>query len=271
MRICFIGAGNVATNMARALRSAGHDIVQVYSRTMASATALAGIVESKAVTDINAVDDTADIYIISVKDDVIAHIAASLCPRICRSVVVHTAGSVPIDVLSRVAKRCGVIYPMQTFSKQRAVDFSEIPCFIEANDDDTLAVIERLARSISRNVCRMTGSDRRRLHLAAVYACNFANHCYEMAAEILASAGINFNVLLPLIDETARKVHSLSPLKAQTGPAVRDDKKVMEAHLRLLDDMSAIYLSDIYRLMSQSIHQKAQAADAEHTSENNIS
>lgn len=270
MRIIMIGAGNVATNMAWALRGAGHEIPQVYSRTMTSAARLAGIIGSEAVSDISAIRDDADAYIISVKDDAIAAVAESLCTRIGDAVVVHTAGSVPVEALSRVAAHCGVLYPMQTFSRDRVVDFSEIPCFIEASDAVTLGRIELLARSISNDVRRMSGTDRQRLHLAAVFACNFANHCYEMASEILSSAGISFDVMLPLIDETARKVHSISPLKAQTGPAVRHDRTVMDAHLRFLDSLSGDdseavrqnTMRDIYRLMSRSIHEKSVSGTA---------
>lgn len=270
MRIIMMGAGNVATNMARALRGAGHEMPQVYSRTMTSALRLAGIVGCEAVSDINAIRGDADAYIISVKDDAIAVVAESLCAKIGDAVVVHTAGSVPIETLSRVAAHCGVLYPMQTFSRDRAVDFSEIPCFIEASDTSTLGRIELLARSISNNVRQMSGIDRKRLHLAAVFACNFANHCYEMASEILSSAGISFDVMLPLIDETARKVHCISPLKAQTGPAVRHDRTVMDAHLRLLSTMSgndseairAGTMRDVYRLMSRSIYEKCENGTA---------
>jgi predicted short-subunit dehydrogenase-like oxidoreductase (DUF2520 family) len=135
------------------------------------------------------------------------------------------------------------------------VDFKEIPCFVEAESEASLDVLKNLCASISDRVIEMTSDNRKYLHLAAVFACNFANHCYAIAADVLEQHGIPFDVMLPLIDETAEKVHQMAPRKAQTGPAVRYDKNVMDKHLELLGN-SANY-EEIYKIMSKSIYERS--------------
>lgn len=254
MRIVFIGAGRLAVNLSRALLEAGHDIIQVYSRTRESAESMAAMVGGSPVADIDGVSNDADVYIISVSDSAMP----DLIPRVCKGreqkVFVHTAGSMPLDVFRGMALHYGVLYPMQTFSKERKVDFTEIPCFTEANDERAAATIAELASGISRHVTELSSADRKYLHLAAVFACNFANHCYAIAADILERHGVPFDVLLPLIDETARKVHSMSPADAQTGPAVRYDSNVIRNQSCMLRDNPIV--KEIYERMSMSIHRK---------------
>lgn len=244
-----IGAGNVATNMGKALLRAGHCIPQVYSRTPASATALATALRCKAVCRIEDVCRDADIYVIAVKDTVIETVATSLRSHCPGTLLIHTAGSVPLGVLGGAESRSGVVYPLQTFSTEREVDFSSIPCFIEASNAATLQAVASMARSISGNVSEMRSERRKTLHLAAVFACNFTNHCYTLAAKVLEKQGIPFSAMLPLIDETARKVHDMPPAEAQTGPAARNDTTVMEAHLNMLDSKARA----VYKLLSESI------------------
>ena len=159
-----------------------------------------------------------------------------------------------MSLFQGLAHHYGVFYPMQSFSKERTVYFAEIPTFIEANDDKTKQVIRQLAESVTQHVIELSSDDRQYLHLAAVFACNFVNHCYALAAEILEQHGMDFNVMLPLIDETARKVHQLHPLQAQTGPAMRYDENVIRHQLELLNDNPAA--RDIYERMSMNIHRK---------------
>jgi predicted short-subunit dehydrogenase-like oxidoreductase (DUF2520 family) len=221
--------------MGKALLKAGHQVVSVNSRTLAE------------------LPQTADLYIIAVKDsalqEVIAKVTKSQQPTADgqQPVFVHTAGSMPLSVFEGYAKRCGVLYPMQTFSMDREVDFREIPLFIEGND----ARIRAVAESLSDHVYELSTADRKYLHLAAVFACNFVNHCYTLAADVLAQKGLPFDVMLPLVDETARKVHELHPKDAQTGPAVRGDQNVMQAQAALLDGKA----KEIYQLLSQSIQE----------------
>ena len=235
MRSALIGRGRLATNLLPALRKAGHEVVSVNSRTL-----------EELPTD-------AEVYIISVKDgalqEVIARVANSQ-----KAIIAHTAGSMPMSLFEGHCQRYGVFYPMQTFSKERLVDFSEIPLFIEANDAETLAVLRMLADSVSQKVYELSTADRKYLHLAAVFACNFVNHCYALSAEVLAQKGLPFDVMLPLIDETARKVHELHPLDAQTGPAIRYDENVMRMQKALLSEPLQ---REIYEKLSQSIHEKA--------------
>ena len=252
MKIVIIGAGNLATNLAKALVKVGHHIVQVYSRTMKSAETLAHIVDAEAVTDIASVCTDADLYVLSVKDSALEGLLASLCRGKEDKVFLHTAGSMPMDVFAGKAKHFGVLYPMQTFSKSKEVDFSVIPCFVEYNDPQSQAMIGDLANQLSTKVFKLSSEARKYLHLSAVFACNFANHCYAISQQLLSSHGIPFEVMLPLIDETARKVHQLSPLEAQTGPAVRYDENIIRNQSALLEDSPL--MKEIYELMSKEIH-----------------
>lgn len=252
MKIVLIGAGNLATNLGKALLSAGHDIIQVYSRTKESASCLATLVGGAPTNDISDVRNDADLYIISVKDSVLVELIPELCKGKESKVFCHTAGSIAMDVFQGMALHYGVFYPMQTFSKEREVDFKEISCFIEANDDMSLRTLQSIGDSISDKTFMLSSDDRKYLHLAAVFACNFVNHCYSMSSGILEKHGIPFDVMLPLIDETAKKVHELSPRDAQTGPAVRYDENVIRSQISLLK--SDPIAKDIYERMSIAIH-----------------
>ena len=189
----------------------------------------------------------------------VADLATRLCIGREKAIFIHTAGSISIDIFNNKAQHYGVLYPMQTFSKSRIVDFSVIPVFLEASDSYTMTLLEGLAASVSNDVRQLDSPSRRYLHLAAVFACNFANHCYALAADMVEMSGMTFDCLLPLIDETARKVHQLPPAKAQTGPAVRFDRNVIDSQSRLLD--SSPMSQQIYKLMSESIHQKSKDND----------
>jgi len=259
MRIVFIGAGNLATNLAVALKNSGHEIVQVYSRTIESAKLLASAVGTEATCNIDSLASDADAYIIAVKDSVISEVISKVCPLSSNAVFMHTSGSTPVDVFSGHATHYGVLYPLQTFSRERIVDFQHIPCFLEFNDGYSRSVITQLAESVSDKVMNLSSEDRRHIHLSAVFACNFVNHCYALGADVLKKKGISFDALLPLIDETARKVHHLSPKEAQTGPAIRFDENIINRHKAMLDEGSMS--KEIYDLMSKSIHLKAQEND----------
>ena len=252
MKIVLIGAGNLATHLGKALHAAGHDMVQVFSRTMQSAETLASLLDAEPLTDMAQVRDDADVYIFSVKDSALEQLISQLCGGE-KKVFLHTAGSMPMSVFRGKALHYGVLYPMQTFSKQREVDFSIIPCFIEANDEFAQKQIEGLAVQISHRVYQLSSEDRRYLHLSAVFACNFANHCYAASQELLQQHGIPFDVMLPLIDETAAKVHGMTPKEAQTGPAVRYDENVIGKQIQLLENQP--YFQKIYDCMSKSIHE----------------
>lgn len=256
MKIVFIGAGNLATNLSKALYDAGNEIVQVYSHTMKSAKMLAQKLCSTPLDTLDSIVTDADLYILSVKDSVLREVVGTLCERCHNGLFVHTAGSIPMDIFKNRVNRYGVLYPMQSFSKQREVDFRDIPFFIESNSYDDRIILHNLALTLSNSVYDISSEARKHLHLAAVFACNFANHCYELSNEVLDKYDIPFSVMLPLIDETAKKVHAVSPRSAQTGPAIRYDENVIDMQRTLLEDNKR--LQQIYDMMSRSIHEVAQ-------------
>ena len=244
MNVAMIGRGRVATHMGKALLKAGHEVTSVNSRTLEE------------------LPEDADAYIIAVKDSALKEVIKHLVNRLNHGdrlfdvnsfnqkpvpMILHTAGSMPLSIFEGYTENGGVFYPMQTFSMEREVDFKEIPLFIEGKSP----LIRQLAESISNHVYELSTADRKYLHLAAVFACNFTNHCYTLAAEVLEKKGLPFDVMLPLVDETARKVHELHPKEAQTGPAVRGDENVMQAQEALLEGRT----KEIYELLSKSIQE----------------
>lgn len=251
MKIVMIGAGNVATHLGRAMKASGFEVAQVWSRTMTSAEQLASVLGCTATNVISQVSVDADLYVISVKDDALPEIVQDLCPSRRKSMFVHTAGSVPMSCFEGYADRYGVLYPMQTFSKNKELDFKQVPVFLEASGDGVFSVLHEVAKSVSDSVYKLDGEGRKWLHLSAVFACNFSNYCYAVAAQLLQRVGVPFDVMLPLIDETARKAHVLTPVDAQTGPASRHDHDVMEKQQHMLRNDKL--LSEIYRLMSAGI------------------
>lgn len=252
MKIVLIGAGNLATHLGLALHGAGHNVVQVYSRTERSAQRLAQRLDAEAITSVGDICGSADLYVLALTDRAIESLLPEICLGRRQGIFVHTSGSLPMSLFRGHADRFGVVYPMQTFSKEREVDFSIIPCFVEASDETTLQTIENLCQSISNRVLRMDSQTRRYLHLSAVFACNFANHCFEIASRLLQQHGLDFSIMHPLIDETVAKVHTMSPADAQTGPAVRFDRNIIDRHLQLLDNQNELKL--IYEIMSADIH-----------------
>lgn len=251
MKVVLLGAGNLATSLAHALVEAGHDILAVFSRTMQSAKTLADRLNVVPTDDISTIPPDADIYIVAVKDDAITDVTGRLAARLPNVLIAHTAGTVSIDAVK--AGRRGVFYPMQTFSKQRIVGFRNIPLFVEADNPDDQNLMLELASTISTNVMPLDGSKRKVLHLAAVFCCNFSNHCAAIAEAILARNGIPFSVMLPLINETTQKLNHCSPRLAQTGPAIRHDQNVINNHIQVLKEEGLGQLADIYKALSESI------------------
>ena len=249
MKIVFIGAGNLATRLSLAMQRVGMQIGQVYSHTEASARQLATRLGCPWTNDLSALQEDGDLYVFSLKDTVLSDVISKVKPN--NGMWVHTAGSMPMSIFEGYAQRFGVLYPLQTFSKGRNVNFDVIPIFLEANTDKNAD----LARRLSGKVCELSSEKRRSLHLAAVFACNFTNHIYTLCYKLLENESIPADVLLPLIDETVSKIHSMPPAAAQTGPAIRYDENVINKHLAMLDDPD---MQAIYRLLSQSIHKEAQ-------------
>lgn len=255
-RVVVLGAGRVATHLVPALLSAGYRVGQVWSRTMTSVSALAQPLGISYTADLTAVSTDADIYIACVADGALPEVAKEIVAHVQRSsrtpLFLHTAGSVSMDVWREAgAARYGILYPLQTFSKERAVAMREVSLFVEASDEASLMAVEALAQDLSGKVFRADSRRRALLHVAAVFACNFTNAMYDAAHQLLATDDIPFDVLLPLIDETAAKVHTLTPREAQTGPAVRGDEAVMQSHIHRLADMPE--LQSLYAQISKMI------------------
>lgn len=249
MKVVFIGAGNVATHLATELYKKSFDIIQVYSYTYKSASDLALKVEAEAITDINLVTDKADIYIYSVKDSVLEDVITKTPKH--SGIAIHTAGSIDINIFKNHTLNYGVLYPFQTFSKDRVISWTQIPLFIEASNNQSLDILKTIASSISEKVSVLNSSDRKYIHLTGVFACNFTNHMYALSETFLRKVNLPFDITLPLIDETASKVHLLTPKEAQTGPAIRFDENVMNEHLSLIDDET---IQKIYKIISKNIH-----------------
>lgn len=249
MKIVFVGAGNLATRLSADMNRTGMHILQIYSRTAQHAETLAKIYGCSWTNQLDKIVLDADLYVFALKDAVLPEVLAKMQPN--NGFWVHTAGSVPMQIFEKYTSRYGVLYPLQTFSKERMVDFNLIPFFIEANTPENELVLCKIARAMSEKVQTLSSEKRKILHLAAVFACNFANHMYTLAGEILEEQALSFDVLLPLINETAAKVQIMSPKKAQTGPAVRYDENVIRKHLDMLSNPDTKVL---YELISKSIY-----------------
>lgn len=188
-----------------------------------------------------------EIYIIAISDDVITSVSEQLMNS--KKLIVHTSGSVSIDTLPKEVRR-GVFYPLQTFSKERDIDFSSVPVCIEAERREDLELLRKLATSISKSVHEISSEQRKSLHLAAVFINNFTNHLYQIGNQICEENQVSFDILKPLIIETAEKINTLSPIDAQTGPARRSDQKTIERHLEQLKNITH---RKVYQILTKSI------------------
>ncbi|AZI70431.1 Rossmann-like and DUF2520 domain-containing protein [Cloacibacterium normanense] len=244
MQIVLIGSGNVAFHLAKAFTEAQIPISQIFGR---NTTELQKISEQFSIPFSAKTLAEADLYIISVSDSSIAEVSALIKNE--NALVAHTSGSVSREALSGNYRK-SVFYPLQTFSKSKNLDYSKIPFFIDAENENDEEILKNLASKISKNVMLANDEKRKYIHLTAVFACNFVNHLYARAKEISDSQGIPFDYFLPLIDETTQKIHELEPKLAQTGPAIRNDEKVLKLHESLLTDEEKL---KIYKTLNESI------------------
>ena len=256
MKISFIGSGNVATHLANALFVLEHKIVQVYSQTIQNAQVLAQQVNASPV-DLLAALLPADLYIIAVTDAAISQLSTELASLRLKGAVVHTSGSTDISVLKNTGSDYGVFYPLQTFSKASNVNFKTVPLLIEASNAKICDQLDQLARQLSDQVYHYNSEQRRSLHLSAVIACNFSNYLYSVANQYLEQQGVDFNLLKPLIMETAHKIQQQAPANVQTGPAIRQDYAILAMHEHMLASQPA--LQQLYRLLSEGIISMQQA------------
>ena len=256
MKVVMIGAGNVATHLSIALKKSGFTIIQIFSKTEQSASQLAKIVKTSWTTNLQSLNKEGDIYIFALKDSILSETLNKI--DIPNALFVHTAGSINISVFASKSNPHGVIYPLQTFSKSKEIDFNQVPLFIEGNNEETTNLLLSIAGKLSNKCFEIDSEKRLKLHLSAVFACNFANYMYTVADKIVKETELGFDILKPLIVETADKIRILSPKDAQTGPAVRLDTDVMEKHSKLL--VNEPQLLELYTLISQEIYKNEKAA-----------
>lgn len=230
MKIALIGSGNVATVLGRLIVKNGHQVCQVISRDMEHAKLLAEELGSGYADFDGMPDHSADLFIIAISDAALDHFFVK--GAISDKIVVHTAGSVSKDILQNFASHYGVLYPLQTLRKEMQ-EIPPIPLLVDGSDEETTRFIEAFARSISNDVQRVTDEQRLKLHAAAVVVSNFTNHLYAIAEDFCVKENVSFDLLKPLILETAMRIHHASPSQVQTGPAIRKDVHTLDKHLRL--------------------------------------
>jgi len=248
-KVSIIGSGNVATHLAQGLFDSGITINQIFSRDIENAKSLAAKVNAEAINTLSVLDTEAiDILLISVKDDVIKEVSKKI--NSSNIVIAHTSGTIEMEALSN-HQNFGVFYPLQTFSKNKEVDLSNIPFCIEGSDKNTKLALLNLANQLSKDVRFIDSITRKSIHLSAVFACNFSNHMLAIADLLLKESGQDLSVLKPLVQETISKAFDTSPNEGQTGPAARNDQEVMQNHVTQLANQPQ--LQDIYTTISESI------------------
>jgi predicted short-subunit dehydrogenase-like oxidoreductase (DUF2520 family) len=250
--ISIIGAGNVGWHLGRALAAAGQPVVQVFSRQGSKARELAAQIGAQPLDDLALISASADLYILAVSDDAIGPTVEALSRYLpAEKAVVHTSGSTPTEVLEPFFLRCGVFYPLQTFSREREIDFSSTPICVYSSNPSLEAQLQGLGGAISSSVHRIDDEQRAVLHLAAVFVNNFTNHLFQLGQQIVQGEGIPFDLLRPLILETARKVQDADPAAMQTGPARRGDQETIRRHLDYLQKFPK--LANVYEIMTRGI------------------
>jgi predicted short-subunit dehydrogenase-like oxidoreductase (DUF2520 family) len=249
MNIIIIGTGNTATVLSRKLKDAGHRILQVFGRDASAASKLAYELDTESTNYWSVIKKDADVYLIAVSDDAISEVAKYL--HVPGKVVAHTAASVSKDILKKTSHHYGVFYPLQSLRKDRE-GTPEVPIFVDASDDTAKKILESLAHSIAgEQVAEANDDARLKLHIAAVIVGNFTNYLYVMAEDYCRKENIDFKQLLPLIEETAERVKTISPRQAQTGPAFRHDMETIKKHLDLLKTHPQ--LKKLYEFMTETI------------------
>jgi predicted short-subunit dehydrogenase-like oxidoreductase (DUF2520 family) len=250
--IVLLGTGNLAWHLAHVFKNNGLEVIQIYGRNETSAKALADELQTDFISDIKAINQNADLYLLTVSDHAITDITSHLKIK-KTAIVAHTAGSVSLETLQFVSNNTGVFYPLQTFTKGIPIDFKSTPIFIEANNDATKNTLESFAKTISNTVKTISSAERLKLHLAAVVTSNFFNHLNTLTYDYLKENNMQdlYPSLLPLLQTSIEKLKSNLPKDAQTGPAKRNDITTINQHLHLLIEDEE--LRKIYEMLSQSI------------------
>ena len=249
MNVVILGAGNVAWHLGHQLKTAGHNIVQVYNRTTFKGEALAHELDAAFTNKLDEVDKDAEVYILAVSDHGIDDIILEL--RLPGKIVAHTSGAVPLKGMEHISENCGIFYPLQTFTKGTKVDFTEIPMLIEAANDEVKNKLTELAKTISNRVEYLDSHKRRALHVAAVFVNNFTNYLYGIAHDITEREKLDLSLLFPLMQETLNKLKTNKPQDVQTGPAKRSDFRTIEEHLTYLASQESY--RETYLVLTESI------------------
>ena len=247
--ISIIGSGNLATQLALSLHKNGIQINQVFSRKIENASELGAKINANPINLLDLLSENSDLYIIAVSDTILVDLLNKI--RVKDKFVVHTAGSISVDIFKDKFTNYGVFYPLQTFSKSRIVNFSEIPICIESNSQENTDLLFNLGQKISTDVRFISSDERKMIHLAAVFTCNFANHMFAIGNEILEKSNIDSSILKPLLKETAQKAFETDAKQMQTGPALRNDENVMNTHKEML--ANSPLFKKIYSFVSKSI------------------
>ena len=248
-KLAIIGAGNVASHLSKAFQKAGHDIVQVYSRTQEKAQTLSSVLKCNYTNDTSAITDDADVYLFCLSDSAIEKVLEKKDWH--NKLLLHTAGSLPLEIFVNRSSAYGVLYPLQTFTTDFELDITKVPFFIEGNKPSVVETIKELALSISPLVFEADSQKRLQLHLAGVFANNFTNHIMAIARQLLEENNIPPENINPLLEETFRKAMTIGAENAQTGPAIRNNKAVLELHNHLLATHPE--WQKIYTFVSESI------------------
>ncbi len=262
MKVAILGAGNVATHLSKALIKAGYPVNQVWSRNNQNAVDLALKIGANSIFQIADLSQQIDVIIIAVSDDAIESVVAQIPILNQQQLILHTSGSTSLSVLEKHTQNCGVLYPLQTFSKNQDLDFSKVPLFIEANHHQSEEQLLMIAKKLSHHVEKANSENRIRIHISAVFACNFTNHFYAIAEKMLKEINLDFDLLRPLISETAQKAMYNSPINVQTGPAKRNDTITIDKHIELLKNNPQT--KKLYEIVSQDIVKMYQASDLSH-------
>lgn len=247
-RIAIVGTGNVATHLVLAFKNTFVHVSQIFSRDIEKAKKLCEITQAQAIDNFSNLSNDLDLIILAVKDDIINPEFLNAFPK--NSFIVHTSGSVDMSVLSDFTS-FGVFYPLQTFSKSKNIDFAKVPICIEANKETNLEMLKEIALNISSDVRKINSEQRTQIHLAAVFACNFTNYLFHISETILQEKNLDFEILFPLLQETIEKVRNASPKEMQTGPAIRNDNRVLNKHIEMLEKHPEF--QEIYKILTKNI------------------
>jgi predicted short-subunit dehydrogenase-like oxidoreductase (DUF2520 family) len=254
MKVTIIGSGNVATVFAKLLYKHGHQIAEVYSNTKANASKLAESIDAVAFDDIEHLSESSDLYVIAVSDKAIETIVQQL--RVKDKLTVHTAGSVSINILKEVSSQYGVLYPVQSIRKEMSLE-TPIPFAVDGSSFSVIEELTTLAQTLNPQVVHYNDEQRLKLHVAAVFSCNFVNYMYVQSAKFCANEQLDFFLLQSLIEETANRLKDKYPAEVFTGPAVRGDINTINKHLELLQAYPDLY--QLYKMLSEQITQQFKA------------